>query len=562
MIARNHESLCSQAEPYYYDFLFNESRELIPEPVVNHIVQCQNCQQQINQLEAVLSQTDGPESKHKQVNSAVTTMLTLHFAYIGKPVTCKTTKPFLPSLLDTALKIGIPTPITVHLDNCRKCSEDLETIHRLNLTRKQLRRLSQLFADEPTRSNISCAEAQNAIPLVVSMVFSETDSEVLRHLCICPDCRKVLYQRREIVLRGLLKSNTAENKFPCMNVSARDFFDYVAPYGLDPANDQYAKFRESLTSHLRTCPTCLVKMQQLHETMYRIVEQPESEITTAYHINESAKTRIASESDDLYAGFPIRVDITRREEVKAEQPVPAIDFTATLKQKVSIEKLKPLLKTSAVAAAIILMAVILFQNIPTAKAVTLERIYKAIEKVRNVHITSFTPPNKEPTQELWISRTLNIYVTKTAKQSVLWDIANKTRKTKQLDTGIIKTVRLIDDIIVDIKRKMSSTLDLMPFYDVSDVPENADWNLVATKDLDTTNKGIEVYDLTWIERAYDSSTVFKKWRVFADSETNIPQRIEWYEKSASDAEYILSLMMMVEYLNDNEIKEVIKEASF
>jgi hypothetical protein len=47
-----------------------------------------------------------------------------------------------------------------------------------------------------------------------------------------------------------------------------------------------------------------------------------------------------------------------------------------------------------------------------------------------------------------------------------------------------------------------------------------------------------------------------------DSETNLPQRIEWYEKSATDSEYILSPVMMVEYLSDTEILEVVKGASF
>jgi hypothetical protein len=68
--------------------------------------------------------------------------------------------------------------------------------------------------------------------------------------------------------------------------------------------------------------------------------------------------------------------------------------------------------------------------------------------------------------------------------------------------------------------------------------------------------------LTWTEKAYDGSTVLKKWRVFADSETNFPRRIEWYEKLTADSEYTLSSAMEVEYLSDSEIQKIIKEASF
>jgi hypothetical protein len=562
MIAHNPKSLCREAELYYYDFLYDESRRLIPESIVSHIEQCLYCREQINHLEAVLSQADGLESAQKQVGSAVTTMLKLHFAYIGKPVTCNIAKPFLPTLLDQALGIHIPTPIVTHVCDCQQCSEDLDIIRCLNLSREQLCWLSQLFADKPVGSNISCTEAQNAIPSIVSMIFSETDSEVLKHLCTCPICRKLVYKERQKLCDGL-PEYTSSSEFPCESVSASDFFDYVVPYGLDPASDQYAKFRQSLTSHLRTCPTCLAKMQQLHDTVYGIVERPESEVITVYHIDESAKAKAVSETEELYAGFPIRVDVKQREEeVKAEQPVPAIDFAATLKQKVSVKKLKPLFKTAVAAAAVILIAVVLFRNIPTAKAVTLEKIYEAIEKVKNVHIASFAPDKKEPVQEIWVSRMANAYLLKTEKELVLWDTGKGVRKSKQVDTAVTETVPLTAVSVADAEKKITGSLGLMPFYDMSDVPEDADWGRVADKDLEAAAKGIEIYDLTWTERAYDGSTVFKKWRVFADSETNLPRRIEWYKKLTADSEYTLNPVMEVEYLSDSEIQEIIKEASF
>jgi hypothetical protein len=562
MIAHGPKSLCKEAELYYYDFLCDESRRLIPEPIVNHVEQCQCCLGQISQLEAVLSQADGLESQQGRVDSAITTMLKLHFAYIGKSVTCNIVKPFLPTLLDRALGIRIPTPIVTHVCDCQQCSEDLDVIRCLNLGREQLCRLSQLFADKPVGSNISCTEAQNAIPSIVSMVFSETDSEVLKHLCTCPICRKLVYKERQKLCDGL-PEYTSSSEFPCESVSTSDFFDYVVPYGIDPANDQYAKFRESLTSHLRTCPTCLAKMQRLHDTVYYIIERAESEVVTIYHIEESAKAKATSESDDIYAGFPIRVDVKQREEeVKAEQPVPAIDFAATLKQKVSIEKLKPLLKTAVAAAAVIFIAVALLLNIPTAKAVTLERIYEAIEKIRNVHIASFVPGRTKPTQERWVSRTANTYMLKTEKESVLWDITKGVRKSKQLNAAITETVPLTAVSVADAEKKITGSLDLMPFYDISDVPQDAEWSHVADNSLQDITKGTEVYDLTWIERKHIGFVVYRKWRVFADSETNLPQRIEWYEKLVTDNEYTLSSAMEVEYLSDSEIQEIIKEASF
>jgi len=70
MIAPNPNLLCKQAELYYYDFLCEESRGLIPESIVNHVEQCQHCREQINKLKAALSQAEGLESEQGQITSA------------------------------------------------------------------------------------------------------------------------------------------------------------------------------------------------------------------------------------------------------------------------------------------------------------------------------------------------------------------------------------------------------------------------------------------------------------------------------------------------------------
>lgn len=562
MIAHSPNSLCRQAELYYYDFLCDESRGLIPESMVNHIEQCQHCQEQIIKLKAVLSRAEGLDPQQGQLSSAVTTMLKLHFAHIGKPVTCNIVKPFLPMLLDPALGMRIPTPIVTHLCDCPKCSEDLDIIRCLNLNRKQLCRLSRLFAEKPAVDGVACSKAQDAVSSVASMVFSEADSEVLKHLCKCLVCRGLLYIERQKICDSL-PEHTKSPEFPCESVSTTDIFDYVVPYGLDPASDRYAKFRKSFTSHVVTCPNCLAKMQTLHDFVYYIAERPESGVVTIYHVDESAKAKVASESDELYAGFPIRVEVMGGEdEVEAEPSAPTINFGAVPKQKVSAMNLKPLVKTVAAAAAIILIAAALLLNIPTAKAVTIEGIYKAIEKVRNVYISSFTPGKKEPIQEQWVSRALNIYITKSGKQLVLWDLPNAVRRIRDSDTAVTETTPLADDVLTGVEKKISGFFGLVPFYDISEIPADAEWSHVTDDHLKTTTGSIKVYDLTWTEKAYDGSIAFRKWRVFVDPETNLPQIVEWYEKLAADSEYTLMSMMIVEYLDDSEIRAVIRNGSF
>jgi len=490
-------------------------------------------------------------------------MLKLHFAYIGRPVTRKTVRPFLPSLLDPALEIRIPTPITTHLDSCPQCSEDLEAIRGLNLTRKQLRRLSQLFAEQTAEDNVSCSQARAAILAVAIMALRETSAEVLKHLCACPDCRKQLYQLRETIREELLSSEAAPSKFPCEEVSATDIFDYVIPYGIDPSDDQYAKFRKSLTSHAAGCPKCLGKMQQLHNTIYGIAERDESEAVTVYYIDESAKVQPVGESDNLYAGFPIRVEIANREDkVTADVSAPIDDYGSTLKQKATAMNFRPLFKIAVAAAAVILIGVALFVSIPTARAVTIDEIYKALEKVKNVYIATIAPDNEEPIQERWVSRTLNIHKIRTKDESVLWDLTNGVRRARRLGANLAEVTPLSDELIAEVEKKMSGSLGLIPFYDISDVPADAEWSRITDDSLETTVEGTGVYSLTWVEKRYDGSIKLKKWRVLVDTKTNLPQRTEFYEKLPADEDYALESVMVVEYLSDSEIQTTIKDHSF
>jgi len=563
MIAPNPNLLCKEAKLYYYDFLCDEIRELIPEPIINHIEQCSNCQERVNQLHAALSRTEEPiESEQQQVSSAITTMLKLHFAYIGKPVTCNIVKPFLPCLLDPALEIRIPTPIIAHLHNCRQCSGDLDMIRCLNLNRQQLCRLSQLFAEKPGKYNINCSQAYDAVLAVLSMDFRKTKEELLKHVCTCPHCRKLLYQYRETFRTKHLREKR-EQKFPCDEVSATDIFDYVVPYGIDPANDQYAKFSKSLISHLMNCQRCLYKMQQLHQTIVSIVERPDSDVVTVYHIDESAKTEVRSESDDIYAGFPIRVETANRVgQVNTGRSASTIGFGAALKQKVSAMKLKPLAKAAVAAAAVVLIAVALFLSTQTAKAITMDQIYKALEKVKNVHISKFAPDKTNPIEERWVSRTLNIAMSKTEKHLVLWDIPNRARRSKQLDTAVTETLPLTNDDVADVEKKMTGSLGLIPLSDISDVLPDSEWGRVADDGLEDVSKGIEVYDLLWTEQGPSGPLIFKRCRLSIDPYTNLPHKIEIYRKIAADNQYTLRSKVIVEYLSDSEIRTVIKDVGF
>jgi len=550
MISHNPDTNCTNARLYYYDFLYTETREGIPEGALEHIKQCRNCQTEMDRLKDLLIKVqERDESEQSRKDSAISTLLRLHFEYIGEPVKCNTVKPFLGSLADPVLQIRISTPITTHINKCKACRDDLQKLLDLQLPHKYLCRLGQILADKPAEDEFSCSQAQIAIPAVVSLDFHETNTGLLKHLCICPDCRKQLYLHRESICKKLLLNGAYQNGFPCDSVSAADIYDYCMPYGIDPADDEYVDLRESFTSHLRSCPKCLAKIQQLHRMITIIAERAESGVITIYNIDES----------ESYADIPKRSEMTGIEDnLSLEQPK-TINLTARLKEKIPALNMKPLLKAGIAAAIVIVIGLALLFNTPAAKAVSFDQICKAIENAKNIYIKTYTG-NMTLTQERWVSRSLNIYLTKTGELLVLSDLKNKVRRVINLNIGTNEISKLPDETINTIKQNIAGSLGLVPFDDISEIPKNADWKYIGNNGSEVTND-TEIYDLTWNDES-NGSLIYKKLRFYVDGITHLPNRTELRTQRVTENDYILRSIKLIESPRDEEITAAIEKNGF
>ncbi len=558
MVALNSSSMCERAKPFYYDYLYNRTRENIPAEVLAHIDQCQFCRTELERLQIALAKTQKDEGQNlSQRDSAVITNLSLHFGYMGVSVTCKTVQPFLPGLADPSLAIRVSTPITVTLDKCRQCANDLETIQKLNLTHKQLCRLGQLFAEPPCSDHHACSESQKAIVSVAAMVFRNIKADVLKHFSTCSDCRKLLYHRRQAVYNGLQISKIIDEEFPCESVSSSDLFDYCFPYGIDPANDQYAKFRPALISHASTCPTCLDKMQELHTAVYSILERQESEIVTCYNMKNSARNAFLSGSDDVYEDWPIKVQVSG-ESGEIDTGVAA---SVGPEQKTGRRNIRLFAKPVAAAAAVLIITLLVF-NVPVTKGVGLSQIYKALGRIKDVCISTFIPGQSKPIRERWISGNLDKMILKNNTQYVLWDVKAKSKKSKDLNTGSTVTTMLNDDAILKAEKTMKSPWGLLPFEDISELPPDAQWQPVTGEVFENTVARTEVYDLTWTEEELIGAINYNKRRFYIDTKTNLPKRIERFRKQSEEQEYELLDIKKIGYPDSVEVQGLVKDFGF
>lgn len=550
--------ICKQAQAYYYEYLQGQRQEHIPAEIAAHIDKCRFCQGKLDLLKTLVAGIERYIAENpEQADSAAVSKLGAHFGYIGALVSCRTAKPFLPGLAGAGLEANVPTPITVHLDKCYKCANDLKTIRQLNLTPEQLHRLGQLLSEAPAVDTDVCVKARNALEPVGEIIFESVAAEVLRHFCICPACRKLLYNARQKRLKKL-GASLEQQAIPCEAISDADIFDYVVPYGIDPSDDRYAMFRQSLVSHLISCPKCMSKMQELHKTIYGIVERQESEVVTCFKLEEGRENPVVGCVEDMYKDWPIVVEVFNKSELASTAPDDKP--RGRVKRKVPTRKCKRFIRPLAAAAIILIVACLVFMG-PAAKAVDLGRIYGALERIKNVHFAAFIPEKTKPTQQVWISRSLNIKMSKTNSQWVLWDIKNELKKAKNLDTNLTEASKLNYGILIQVKGTMETPWGLLPFGNTSAVPKNAEWQQVADEEIETFIANTEVYDLIWMEETVNGSAVYHKWRGYIDVETKLPMRIEWWQKYAEE-EYKLASIMKVSYPTDIEIQAVIDEAGF
>ena len=439
MISHSNRPNCKRARLSYYDLLDSETEANVPEDVRRHIASCRHCQADISRLKTLLADT-GQKNKSEQSrkDSVISSLLSLHFAWIDKPVTCKSARPFLPSLADPLLKITIPTPITVHIDNCRSCSDQLSALKNSGFTHKELSRLGRIIAEKPA----------------------------------------------EDAGRG------------------------------------------------------------------------DSEIATCYTFREADERSAKTEANEMYSDWPIDVQVLNQEGLEDAKTA----ASSAPGQGALILNLKRRIKPAIAAAAVILIGLALFLGTPAATAVDLDRIYSAVNRAMNIHITRFVPDQTEPEREQWVSRSLKIYMSRVGQELTLWDLRAANKKIWSSHGAAPETVPLDEVEAEAVGEKMTTSLGIVPYDRMSGAPEGSKWSEVTDVLLEADTQGRQVYDLTWNQSDSLGRPVLKRWRVFVDRKTNRAHKTQFAVKLPGDDDYHVESEYKVEYPSDGDMQTVIERA--
>ena len=115
-------------------------------------------------------------------------------------------------------------------------------------------------------------------------------------------------------------------------------------------------------------------------------------------------------------------------------------------------------------------------------------------------------------------------------------------------------------MLAEFEKSIGRTAGLVPFSDVTNIPEDSQWSRVDDPAVSAIVPGARVYDLVWLQKDTASeAVVYRKWRVFVDARTNLPKRAEWYVKFSLEAEYTFESFIIVAYPRESEIQSLVEK---
>lgn len=536
---------CRDAEAYYYDLMSHTDAD-VPEPVRDHVQGCSFCQQRIERLHETLSGTpDDIDLRGSPTDGETIEVLSRHLMWLDQEVGCRHVRPLLPSLVLLSSKIRIPTPITVHIEQCPSCGDDLAALGELNLTADQLRRLGRLYAASAERDPAECRKMQSAIAAFASVSLTDIGPEMLHHLSRCPQCRAEVYRHRQHLMEAIPQETVFPLRACGREVSPADVFDYVVPCGTTPVDTS----RSELAAHIRSCPTCLDRLQTLHCTVFGVLERADSGVATVYDLEDRAESA---------GGASPAQGQHRRSEWGPGRSGSATALGMRVGPAVATLRFRANATIVLAAAAVVVLGILFFSSTPTASGTNVGEILKAIDQAANVHITKLGRAGPdEPIQEIWAARRLDKLVTKTGRQRVLYDVNGGWKTTVTSDPETVTSARM------DQREREGARTFLITHapLGLGNLPPNAEVRQVASDAPDESGDGLTLYEISWSKRMPGDLIVHYRWNIFVDPTTQLPQRIELFEMHSSEAVWERPHITLFEYLSEREMQDTI-EAMF
>lgn len=532
------ESLCQEAREHYYDFLC-KGGQAVPEAIAHHIQDCPFCQEEVRRLGDAIGGSDDPsQSLAVPRDNGVVEALSREFELLGRQVRCCHARPFLPELASPSRQIRIPTPVTVHVENCPQCAKDLATVGRLRLANGQLKRLSEFFRLSPS-DDLSPDAWMPAAAALASFSFDKSRPENLNRVCCCPQSREWVHEQRAQAAAGLNPRIDRAGVLACDEISTSDLFDFVLPFGLDSKMIRRTTGRrDAVGTHVRRCRACMERVQSLHRTVYGIAERADTEIETIYRCEEQT-----SEASDEKAAPPHRypVDLCVVQN-KREKP-----------SRVRLPASPLFLAGSVSLVAIVVLATVLSFTTSAAKGTNFKELHKSIRQAPNVHVRSVSEGDPSSVYETWVSRELNQYAMRSRASSEVTDLNARTRIVIDADGRRHPPIALKGRTLDQYRMYMDQD-DLF-----ADAPAEEELREVTNDGSDPSAPRLLMYEIVRSEVTAGGAAIQRRWRVFIDPAQKLPTRAEFFQRACEELPWVHTGTTELAYPTKAQMEKAFRE---
>jgi hypothetical protein len=547
MVASEGNGLCREAQYYYHDFL--RDRGSVPTSISAHIDACAYCRAQVRQLEQALCEAEEDEHscRHGRDETLIAELQS-HFEHLGEPLACGPVKPFLPGLLTQ--RIRIPTPITVHIDRCDRCSEDLDRLASLGLTAGQLARLGRLYAG-PARAEPSlCRQVRSTLETAGSLWLEDVPETLVAHICFCSQCRDRLYQfRQELFDRS---REIWVTPISCDSLTISDVFDLVVPYGRVLSDDGPSRDRRTaIANHVLSCVQCMARVQDLHRTIYGIAERPDCGVVTTYKTAGATAPRKGAKGP--YRAYPIDVSVACDRSREQDVESSAADTVAVATNRPSRSRpFKPVFEMALLVAVVIPLAIILVVSSRPASGLSIRQINKLLLTAENVRVLVFGRNRTEPLYEVWVSRPNGILAQESPQSRTVVDLFG--HRGFMITPSQRQRVDLAAGQLEQFAQSIRGYLE----FDFEDLSPQARLEPRGSR-IDETGRTLDLYEVSWFQSSGSEGTVSYLLRLLVDPADSLPRKAEFYRRHSSEQAWAVESTSRFDYPDNDEVRRHFEE---
>ena len=460
---------------------------------------------------------------------------------MSETITCEQASRFYYDYVQDTAASSIELDIRSHIEKCKFCQKETQRLRLIlaeaavqavntdNMSRKNIKTATVLASHfNLVNREITCEIAKRFIPsLADASLDIRIPTPITAHIENCELCKQDLdtirklnltrdqLTRMERVFVNVLKENHKQcelNKEMINSSAILDFNDNVLP------------------------------------VLKHILNRQESGVTTEYITKRPSNIAASENIDSEHKNWPVEIKVHNKTKEKAAESVSR-----------RIGNYKRLIMPFAAAAAVVLIAVWFFAD-TSARALKYNDIYSSVSKIQNICLTTGISRDSRASQEVWVSKALNIKLFHSSGNWILWDTENKVRKSETARADHLVIDKLNDVEIANVEQTMDIPRYILPFQSPYSLPEKYNWKSLPDTIADKQLDNVEVYDLLWSDNSADNVSIYYKWRVYIDKDTMLPKRVENWQKQLPDGEYELRSWTDITYPQTPEIEKLVDKA--